>query len=692
MFAPDEDEPDTRTTIRFLDASSDPDGWIVARSWEFGDGEGSDEENPRHLYLHSGWYDVTLHVIDNDGLSDSYAMTIYVANTPPDPDCDWEGGGEAAELVADFTWSIVTEQHGSYPAGFSSEDATDLDDVQFENLSTGGGGLGVQFCSSSTDWDGEIVSWRWEFGDGSYSTEPAPTHTFPAPGTYRVRLTVIDDEGASASRVFEVVVGGSGGIDRYEWTINGPGQFVNGTTAGSEHPAYWFQDNTGEGPFEIALTVFDALGNSVSATKSLWVDNVPPTAGFTWSYDVPPDFLPSGEELYGGGEGGEGGECWGEGGYVIEEPAVPAQAGIVQFSDLSFDAESWFAIDEWLWDFDVSWNCSGEGEESCLEMPEPEMLFLDGEGGEGGDTLYRGNVQATLWVWDEDGAGGDGPATLTQTVPIDNIPPYAGFCWCYDEWNTWTELACGGGEGGWDSDSDGSFTVSRSVNNWDTGNNIFAPWHWWGEVELEFEGSGTVEVTETVPSGWEIGYWDEDLSLSPDSRTLSGTLDISEGGGYVYYELYPPYEPPPFGTAVEGTYQIEGTFINHDPGGEGDPQTNSVTLDSDVELCTTVDVDTEIELTAFGDEHSVYWFIDPNGDWVSYDWDLGEHGTETDQYIYPWLYFEGLTAFYDDEEFGEWRWEADVPIELTVTDEAGASTTVSETIRLSGPCEGGSPE
>lgn len=53
----------------------------------------------------------------------------------------------------------------------------------------------VRFTDLSTDPDGRIASWRWDFGDGTTSGEQHPTHTYAALGTYPVRLTVTDDAG-----------------------------------------------------------------------------------------------------------------------------------------------------------------------------------------------------------------------------------------------------------------------------------------------------------------------------------------------------------------------------------------------------------------------------------------------------------------------------------------------------------------
>lgn len=58
----------------------------------------------------------------------------------------------------------------------------------------------VEFYDYAADEDGDIVSWEWNFGDGSpVSGEREPIHTFAAGGTYTVTLTVRDSAGRSDS-------------------------------------------------------------------------------------------------------------------------------------------------------------------------------------------------------------------------------------------------------------------------------------------------------------------------------------------------------------------------------------------------------------------------------------------------------------------------------------------------------------
>ena len=61
-------------------------------------------------------------------------------------------------------------------------------------------GLAVSVDSSgSSDSDGTIVARSWTFGDGGTATGTTASHTFAAPGTYPVTLTVTDDKGVAAS-------------------------------------------------------------------------------------------------------------------------------------------------------------------------------------------------------------------------------------------------------------------------------------------------------------------------------------------------------------------------------------------------------------------------------------------------------------------------------------------------------------
>ncbi len=76
------------------------------------------------------------------------------------------------------------------------------------NPQNGASPLEVSFSSTgSSDPDGSIVSYSWDFGDGNTSTDANPTHTYSTDGTYDAVLTVTDDLGATGTSSVTITVG-----------------------------------------------------------------------------------------------------------------------------------------------------------------------------------------------------------------------------------------------------------------------------------------------------------------------------------------------------------------------------------------------------------------------------------------------------------------------------------------------------
>jgi PKD repeat protein len=68
--------------------------------------------------------------------------------------------------------------------------------------------LSVSFTAVASDPDGQIVSYRWDFGDGGGSSEISPRHVYSQPGDFTARVTVTDSGGASATAAVTISVSG----------------------------------------------------------------------------------------------------------------------------------------------------------------------------------------------------------------------------------------------------------------------------------------------------------------------------------------------------------------------------------------------------------------------------------------------------------------------------------------------------
>jgi PKD repeat protein len=130
-------------------------GVHTSYKWSFGDGTSSTEKNPVHKYTKVGNYTVSLTVSNAVGNNTTTKSNYIVVNALKAP-------------VAAFT---------AYPT-------------------SGYAPLKVLFTDKST---GVHTSYKWSFGDGTYSTEKNPVHIFKKTGNYTVSLTVGNAAGNSTA-------------------------------------------------------------------------------------------------------------------------------------------------------------------------------------------------------------------------------------------------------------------------------------------------------------------------------------------------------------------------------------------------------------------------------------------------------------------------------------------------------------
>ncbi|MCW4017060.1 MAG: PKD domain-containing protein, partial [Candidatus Bathyarchaeota archaeon] len=241
-------------------ASSDSDGNIVNYFWNFGDETYSYGETTSHEYAESGEYTVSLSVTDNRGGTDTTTKTITIENMLPPEEPN-------NKPLAAFT-------HSPEPA-YATEAVT------FD-------------ASGSSDSDGQIVGYSWNFGDGTTGTGKTATHVYSDIDSYTVKLTVTDNEGAtdSTSRTKnilnnspvasftqasdEVIIGEEnffdastsadidGTIVEYSWDF-GDGTTTTGVTATHTY--------TNSGVHTVTLTIRDDEGVIDSVTSTVTVVN-----------------------------------------------------------------------------------------------------------------------------------------------------------------------------------------------------------------------------------------------------------------------------------------------------------------------------------------------------------------------------------------------------------------------------------
>jgi len=97
--------------------------------------------------------------------------------------------------------------------------------------------LACSFTDQSSDSDGNIASWSWDFGDGASSSIQNPDHIYASAGTFPVGLTVTDNDGASDSTSKNVTV----------TEAAGPPFLINAAIS----DAWFFPDTSGQGFFII---------------------------------------------------------------------------------------------------------------------------------------------------------------------------------------------------------------------------------------------------------------------------------------------------------------------------------------------------------------------------------------------------------------------------------------------------------
>ncbi len=231
--------------------SFDPDGAIVDYRWDFGDGNTATGLLVRHQYAEGGSYSLTLTVMDDSGLVNSSAtdtVTVMVNHSPhpviegPAVACvdealsfDGRNSSDVEGDVGALAWTFGDGSSASgpqvshsfadpglYDVTLAVDDGSGLKNARAQRtrpiqinrppVAVAGGdqlvcpGDPVRFdAGASIDWDGELVGYRWDLGDGTVREGASVEHRYVQPGSYEVVLEVTDGSGSACATASDTV-------------------------------------------------------------------------------------------------------------------------------------------------------------------------------------------------------------------------------------------------------------------------------------------------------------------------------------------------------------------------------------------------------------------------------------------------------------------------------------------------------
>lgn len=312
--------------VSFTNQSMNADSY----SWDFGDGNSSDEEDPVHTYEMDGAYTVTLVASNGCGSSTKEIVVTVVTDVTADASADVTEGCTPLSVIFEnlssdnattFEWlfeggtpststlenpTVVYNEAGLFDVRLIASNGTFKDTVQLNNYIVVGEApqaemtfsineLEVSFMSQSDN----AESFSWNFGDGTTSDEENPTHTYSELGQYLVTLIVTNDCGTDtisnninvssiptanfSSSSTEICEG-----ETIEFTNTSSSnatsvlwEFEGGTpgTSTEENPTVTY---TTAGVYNVKLTATNGSGSDVLLKEEYITVNPKPIADFTY--------------------------------------------------------------------------------------------------------------------------------------------------------------------------------------------------------------------------------------------------------------------------------------------------------------------------------------------------------------------------------------------------------------------------
>jgi len=297
--------------VAFIDQTTgNPTSW----QWDFGDGQTSGEQNPKHLYQKEGVYTVSLTAQNNFGRDTRVRTDLITVARGPAVDFSADRtiigvGGRVTftdlslNAPTNWVWDFGDGSTGTGPKPDHVYRSTGVYDVtliasnpdQSNSLTKnqyitvlniphaefvadktrGSAPLAVHFIDQS---QGVPTSWKWDFGDGETTIEKNPVHTYSTLGTFTVSLTVSNVNGQDSITKTNYVVTTLAPVAEFKADRQvGKAPFiVQFTDLSKGNPTSWtweFGDGTGssdqnprhiylnEGAYDVRLTVSNQYGS-----------------------------------------------------------------------------------------------------------------------------------------------------------------------------------------------------------------------------------------------------------------------------------------------------------------------------------------------------------------------------------------------------------------------------------------------
>lgn len=217
-------------------------GVVNAWEWDFGDGNTSTLQNPSHAWTTSGDYVIEFIAHTDVGCSDTITKNIHIevppqANITSIPGCNdvnvsftnasdpgasgfwWNFGTPNpadTSIISNPSFDYSAYGYGSYTVTLVAQHNTACADTatytllvsnvvaDFTAADTMCTNVLVAYTDMSTNVNGNIIQWQWNFGGTGTSTQQNPSHGYTVPGDYDVQLIVTSDLGCEDTVVYPI--------------------------------------------------------------------------------------------------------------------------------------------------------------------------------------------------------------------------------------------------------------------------------------------------------------------------------------------------------------------------------------------------------------------------------------------------------------------------------------------------------